>query len=81
MGIKKEKGAKGSTVTLNEYPPVEGSITFKLWTPEHFTEWAEFRANFKYDPTKKPIGAVDIYHPSLAEIGVTSVVCKKHRRC
>lgn len=74
--IKKGKGSKGSTVTLNEYPPVEGTLTFRLWTRSHFEEWALFRDNFKYDPTKKPISAIDIYHPALADIGVSSVVCK-----
>lgn len=74
--IKKGKGARGSTVTLNEYPPVEGTITFSLWEPEHFDQWADFRENFKYDPTKKPISAIEIFHPSLADIGIASVVCK-----
>jgi hypothetical protein len=74
--IKKGKGAKGSTVTLNEYPPSEGTITFKLWTPEHLLQWREFRDIWNYDPTKKPIKAVDIFHPVLADLGISQVVCK-----
>jgi hypothetical protein len=74
--IKQGKGSKGSTATLNEYPPVEGTLTFRLWTREHFEKWALFRPNFKYDPTKKQISAVDIYHPALADIDCSSVVCK-----
>ncbi len=74
--IKKGKGAKGSTVTLNEYPPAEGSITFTLWTQEHFEQWREFRDIWNYDPTKKPVNAVDIYYPSLADVGIDRVVCK-----
>jgi hypothetical protein len=73
---KRGKGARGSTVTLNEYPAAEGKITFQLWTSDHFQQWADFRALFKYDPIKKTVSAVDIYHPSLADIDVTSVVCK-----
>lgn len=74
--IKKGKGAKGSTVTLNEYPPVEGTITFQLWEPEHWDQWENFGAHFAYDPTKKPIAALEIYHPSLDDIGIRTVVCK-----
>lgn len=73
---KKGKGARGSTVTLNEYPAAEGKVTFSLWTPEHFQQWASYRALFKYDPLKKKVSAVDIYHPSLADIDITSVVCQ-----
>lgn len=74
--VKKGKGTKGSTLTLNEYPPVEGSIKFMLWEVSHFEEWAQFRKLFQYDPTKKPVTALDIYHPSLADIELKSVVCK-----
>lgn len=75
--VKKGKGAKGSTVTLNEYPPAEGTIELTLWEPEHFEEWREFRDIWNYDPTKKPISAVDIFHPVLADISVDRVVCKE----
>lgn len=74
--IKKGKGIKGSTVTLNEYPPVEGSIEVKLWTPEQFEAWEEFQKLFKYDPTKKTVAAVDWYHQSTEAIELRSIVCK-----
>ena len=74
--IKKGKGTKGATLTLADYPPCEGSIKFLLWLEEHFTDWATFRELFNYDSSKKPAGAVDIYHPTLADIGINSVVCK-----
>ena len=75
--IKRGKGTLGGTLTFNEAPPVEFSIKFLLWEEEHFEDWATFRTLFKYDPTKKETTAVDIYHPSLADIDVKSVVCKK----
>lgn len=74
--IKKGKGTKGATLTLNEFPPAEGKIVFSLWTQNHFDEWVEFRKLFLYDPPKTKGGPVDIYHPSLADIEITSVVCK-----
>lgn len=74
--VKKGKGAKGSTVTLDEYPPAEGTVTISIWEPEHFESWREFRDTWNYDPTKKPISAVDIFHPALADLDITRVVCK-----
>lgn len=74
--VKKGKGVKGSTITLNEFPPAEGTIKFLLWTPEHFVAWGAFRPLFKYDPTKKTVNAVDIFHPALDDIEVRRVVCK-----
>ncbi len=74
--VKKGKGTKGATITLTDYPPCEGSIKFLLWTEEHFDEWTEFRELFRYDKSKKPAPAVDIWHPALEDVGVNSVVCK-----
>ncbi|SRR5258708_2215308 len=74
--IKRGKGTLGGTVTFNESPPVEFSIQFLLWEPQHFIQWSTFRTLFKYDPTKKTTTAIDIYHPSLADIDIKSVVCK-----
>ncbi len=73
--VKKGKGTKGGTATLSQLPPAKGSITFYLWNKDHFDAWAStFRSRFKYDPTKKSVNAVDIYHPSLKDIDLVSVV-------
>lgn len=72
--VKKGKGTFGSTVTFVGRPPAKGSITFYLWTAQHFTDWETFRPLLKYDPTKNTVKAVDIFHPSLADIGISSVV-------
>lgn len=73
--IKVGKGTKGATVTLSQLPPAKGSIKFQLWTPEQFRIWNEtFRPLFLYDPTRKAVNAVDIYHPYLADLGIKSVV-------
>lgn len=72
--VKKGKGAVGGAITFVQKPPAKGSIKFFLWEDKHFNEWIAFRKLFKYDPTKKAIQAIDLYHPSLAEIDITSVV-------
>lgn len=74
--VKKGKGVKGSTVTLNEFPPVEGQVEIQLWLPEHFDAWNAFRPLLKYDPTKKTSTALDWYQQSTEDIELKSVVCK-----
>ena len=74
--VKKGKGAKGSTVTLNEYPPIEGTVTIQLWETFHFDEWEAFRPLLKYDPTKKKEQALDWYQQSTEDVELKSVVCK-----
>ncbi len=75
--VKKGKGTLGATVTFTNKPPAEGTITFMLWLAEHFAAWDAFLPLLKYDPTKKTVTAVDIYHPALDAIDVSSVVCTK----
>jgi hypothetical protein len=70
--IKKGKGTLGATSTFVQGPPSKGVITFYLWVPAHFQSWESFRAALKYDPTKKVPTAIDIFHPSLADIDVNS---------
>lgn len=72
--VKKGKGSVGATVTFVQKPPVKFSIVFYLWERNHFTEWDTFRENLKYDPTKKAVSALEIYHPSLADVDIHSVV-------
>lgn len=78
---KKGKGTQGATLTLTSFPPAEGSFEFVLWTPDHFIDWQKFLQVLKYDPTKKKgsggAEALDIYHPSLADIGISRVVTAK----
>lgn len=77
--VKKGKGTQGATLTLTSLPPAEGSITFVLWLSRHFTEWRAFRQLLKYNgkKTKTQSSAFDIYHPSLADLNITSCVTKK----
>jgi hypothetical protein len=76
--VKKGKGTAGATLTQTTTPPAEGTVTFELWDDGHFREWAEFRPLLKYDPAKKRNQqAISIYHPSLADLDIASVVTKK----
>lgn len=71
---KKGKGTFGFTSTFTGLPPVKASVKFMLWLSRHFTEWDSFRPLLKYDPTKKSIQAVDVFHPSWADVDFKSVV-------
>lgn len=71
---KKGKGIYGSTITFVGRPAAQGSIKFFLSTGQDFIDWDAFRPLFLYDPTKQTIQAVSIYHPSLDDIKIKSVV-------
>lgn len=80
--VKKGKGTIGGTSTFVQTPPAEGEITIYLWDDgtlgtghDHFLEWALFQPLLQFDPTKKTVTAITIYHPVLLALGITSVVC------
>lgn len=72
--VKKGKGTFGSTITYVGRPPGTVSVEFLLWLPVHFVQWDAFRPLLKYDPTKKTIQAVDVFHPSWVDVDFRSVV-------
>jgi hypothetical protein len=72
--VKKGKGSLGATITFVGRSPAKGSIEFFATQPAHFTAWNTFLPLLKYDPTKKSVKPVDIYHPSLADVDINSVV-------
>ncbi len=72
--VKKGKGSDGATLTYVQRKPAKGKLKFYLWTSQHFVQWSTFYANFKYDPTKKDVQAVEIFHPSLAAIELHAFV-------
>lgn len=71
---KTGKGAQGTTCTYTGKPAVEGELIFFLWTGLHFVQWEIFRPLFQYDPTKQQTQAIDIFHPSLADLNIKAVV-------
>ena len=85
--VKVGKGAFGSTTTFTGRVPAKFSVTFTLWTQDHFSEWEDFVGMLKYDPTKikynpdtlyvSGVSAVDIFHPVLVNLDINSVVVQK----
>jgi hypothetical protein len=83
---KHPKGSKNSYLTFTGNHLARGSIEFWLlcgpdpnnlgFNYAHLAQWYRFSQLFKYDPTKTIAQPVDIYHPSLAMIGLTSIVCE-----
>lgn len=72
--VKKGKGVRGATVTYVGQAPAQWDVVFELWQASHWDDWASFATLLKYDSTKKAVQAIDIYHPSLAEVDIKSVV-------
>jgi len=74
--VKKSKGVYGATITFIGRPPATGRIQLIFFQTAHFVSWAGFRPLLKYNPTKSAVQAVDIFHPSLDDIDIKSVVCE-----
>lgn len=72
--VKEGKGAFGSTTTYVGRPPAKGTLTFRAWTNDQFDAWNDFLPLFQYNPTKKSVTAVEVYHPLLADLEIHSVV-------
>lgn len=80
--IKRGKGAKGATITYVQRPPMQFTIEFYAGYydisgaggPSDFAAWDAFLPLLQYDPTKKTPQAIDIYHPALADVDLSSVV-------
>lgn len=76
--VKKGKGAQGASLTLTNQPPSKGSITWTISTQDQSYAWAALLPRFKYKPTKNAsTNAIAVYHPALADLGVTSVVVEE----
>ena len=73
---KKGKGTTGATATFVGRPLAKGTITIKIWTLDQYNALIAFLPLLKYDPTKKAVQAVDVYHPALAMIDLLSFVCE-----
>lgn len=72
--VKKGKGTLGATITFVGREPVSFPVVFYLWTEAHFTAWDAFIKQFEFDPTKKKVTAIGVFHPALASININSVV-------
>lgn len=69
------KGSAGAEVVNNGTKPCKFQWSLMLWRPFHYREWDAFKSLFRTSAKEgSQQQALDIYHPLLAEIGVTSVV-------
>lgn len=69
------KGAAGGETVNNGTKLAKFQFELFLWRAFHYREWEQFKLLFKSSSKEgAQQQALDIYHPILAEIGVTSVV-------
>lgn len=72
---KKGKGSQGATLTLTSQPPMEGTITLQLITPQDFANWDNFvEAVLSISAADQKSYGLAIYHPQFSSQGLTAVV-------
>ena len=72
--VKEGSGQKGASSTLKAVPLRVITVTFYLATEADIGGWPTFRALcLSTTSGKKPI-ALDVYHPDLSVVGISSVV-------
>ncbi len=77
--VKKGKGTAGATLTRSDIPPVKGTFTLQLTTPQDFTDWDAFVATvLSIDAATQGATGLAIYYPGLASIGLTTVVVEEY---
>lgn len=77
---QKPKGSSGAETVHNGDDLVEFTVELYLWRDDrvdHFAGWEAWRPLLRRPIAKGASKALDVYHPQLAELGVTSVVCSK----
>jgi hypothetical protein len=72
--IKKGAGQSGATTTRSSDEPIEFTCSFKLVDADDFDAWPTFLATVNSTVSGQAPTALDIYHPDLAENGITAVV-------
>lgn len=72
--VKSGPGSDGGTVTFQGIPPRSFTVEITLWEKEHFSQLDELRSMIA--PAEHGIEppAYDIAHPSLSQVGISSVV-------
>lgn len=72
--VKKGNAQSGATTTRTCDEPTEFSASFYLVDEEEFAQWATFLDVINSTVAGKTPSGLDVYHPDLAENGITSVV-------
>ena len=67
-------GQTGASVVFGGEKLSSFEIELQFWEPEHLDEWQDFKSLCEKPPTGTIPKALDIYHPILADLKITSVV-------
>ncbi len=70
------KGVNGITSTLTGKDELHGTVKFYAWTALQLVLWEGFRPLFKYDVSKQEMQAVTVFHPALADLDISALVCE-----
>ena len=77
--VKAGKGTKGATLTLQDQPPVRGTVTVQLITPQDFRDWDDFAENvLSIDPSDQQAEGLSWYYPGHASIALSAVVVEEY---
>ena len=71
---RKGYGTSGTTIVYTGDDLSKGSVKIKLYTPQHWSDWYTFKPIVDKPPKGAKPKAIDIWHPHLQDLGVTSVV-------
>jgi hypothetical protein len=72
---KSAAGQEGATQTYRGKSPPKFEVDFYLWTTGHFLNWYLFQQQFSYTGVIGKVIPVQVYHPTLAMVGINEVVC------
>ncbi|AKT38251.1 hypothetical protein [Chondromyces crocatus] len=67
-------GLSGATIVYTGDGLAQFAIKVFLWEDEHFEQWAAFKVLLKKAPSGTRPKALDIYHPILEDLEISSVV-------
>lgn len=67
-------GLGGATVVYRGIKLISPKVTLRLFLPEHWEAWHEWKRLVERAPTGTRARAMDIWHPILEDQGVTSVL-------
>lgn len=74
---KVARGQEGATNTYQGDKPDPFEIEFFIWTAEQYTKWISFMPVFKYFGVKGDVVPIKVYHPALALVNITAIVCDR----
>ena len=74
--IKDGPGVQGAISTYRGIKTAEFTVTFYLWDSVLYNAWIGYQGLFQYNGVKNAPNPVVIYHPMLANLGISQMVCE-----